>query len=132
MKKLCLAAIFSTLFLSSAFADQAMVITSDDANAVVSILKEEKTILDYCEPCSNSKRTEVTIQSVDRVRFRPNDPSNDEWVVRVNGKKIDLAYTFFKNNGAWENLAALMNIDVDGVSYVLPLKEKKTRTKKHR
>ncbi len=132
MKKIFVAAVYTLLLMSPAFADQAMVITDDDSRGLVEILREHKTILDYCEPCSNSKRREVTIQSVDRVRFNPNNPNSNEWVVRVNGKKIDLAYTFMKHNGAWENLAAFFNIDVDGVSDSLPLKEKKTKTKKHR
>ncbi len=130
MKKIFVVGIFSTLFMSAVFADQAMVLTSGDAEAAVGILKEETTILAYCEPCSDRKRNVVTIKSVDRVRFKPNDPNDDQWIVRVNGKEIDLAYTFFKRDGAWENLAMLFNIDVVDVSHRLPLKEKKSRTRK--
>ncbi len=127
-----IAATASFLFMSPAFADQAAVLTSVDANSAVSILKEQKTILDYCEPCSGSKRTEVTVKSVDTVRFQPKDPQNNEWIVRVNGKEIDLAYTFISRYGAWENLAGILNIDVYDVSYTLPLNERKGKSKKSR
>lgn len=75
---------------------------------------------------------EVAVESVDKARFQPDDPKNNEWVVSVNGKEIDLAYTFINRNGAWENLAMILNIEVYNVSDTLPLTVQKTGTKKRK
>lgn len=116
MKKLF--AIFLLLISAVAtFADQAAYVTKEQAERAVALLKTQKQIKHFCNPCDdNSVRTE-DIQTVEAA------PAGyqDFWEVKVNGEGIDLAYVYFlEKKDKWKNVAKELHIDVNDVPKTLP------------
>lgn len=105
-------------FPLAAFADQCAYITQEQAIDAVSRLSLEQDIYFLCEPCGDTlpKVVEISDLSIGTVDYE------DFWQVDVNGKGIDLAYTFIdsgiENNLI--NLAAIANCSADLVSPTLP------------
>ena len=87
-----------TLFSVTAMADQCQLITREEANRAVLLLQKNAVVTDFCEPCINggakvSKTTVVKTATVKNVQMSPNSYLSE---VTVNGKGIDLAYTFIQ------------------------------------
>ena len=98
------------LFAAPAFADQAIWVSQETAQQAVAILEKEKIYYDYCAPCEDKFAEKVIIKNVKMI------PKSDQyWAVTVNGKDIDLAYTYVKEGKQWVNLAIKLAVEVDSV-----------------
>lgn len=99
------------------FADQAAYISEKEAKKAVKLLKDEKMIIHFCEPCGDTSQEAVVIETIEAVKTG----YEDYWEVKVNGKGIDLAYVFYqRKKNKWMNVAMKLKIDVSGVSEYLP------------
>ena len=98
------------LFAAPAFADQAIWISKETAQQAVAILEKEKFYYDYCAPCEDKFAEKVIIKNVEMIQ-----KSDQDWAVTVNGKDIDLAYTYVKEGKQWVNLAIKLAVEVDSV-----------------
>ncbi len=117
--KLALFTIILTLFAITALADQAAYITKEQAEKAAAFLKDKKQIRHYCNPCDDKGDRVEDISTVEAVAVADSKPY---WEVLVNGKGIDLAYVYYKDEdgGEWKNLAKKMKIKVDDVPKSLP------------
>lgn len=110
---LCLMLIFPAI----AMADQAAYIKQTEANRAVALLKTQKQIKHFCNPCDDKTVRAEDVNTVEAV------PTGDEntWEVKVNGTGIDLAYVYFQDKkGRWKNVAKELHIKVDDVPKFLP------------
>lgn len=85
----------ATLFSINAMADQCQAISRAEAERAALLIQKNSVITDYCEPCENGIKDRQVVKSVkvqDRVLFGNQVFSE----VIVNGKAIDLAYTFIE------------------------------------
>ena len=102
------------LFGAPAFADQAIWISKETAQQTVEILEKEKIYYDYCAPCDDKFAKKVAIKNVKMI-----PKSAQDWAVTVNGKDIDLAYTYIQEGEQWINLAIKLAVEVDSVPKTL-------------
>jgi hypothetical protein len=103
--------------LSPLGANQFAYITAGMAVKTTALLRFEKEILVFCQPCDDLHGRVIRVQKVEVVNV--NFEGMNE--VRVNGESIDLAYVFIRRNGAWKNLAVVMGLDPRAVSTELPV-----------
>ena len=109
--------ILSTVFVVSVSADQAAYITEKQAKKAVKLLMKKKQIIHFCEPCGD---TEIRTEDIETIEAVKTDTEN-YWEVKVNGKGIDLAYTYYKRKkNKWKNVAMKLKIDVSDVSEYIP------------
>ena len=92
-------------------ADQVACISKDDTFRVLEFLKNTKNLKFFCAPCNNNFPKTVTIETITSVKM--ND--KDYWGDYVNGKLIDLAYTYFPFYHKWRNLAMALQFPVHDV-----------------
>jgi hypothetical protein len=81
---------FSTINTSGALADQCSFVTKAQAIAAFQNLSIGQTIYEFCELCGDRTARPVVIQSLNLK----NTNSPGYWQILVNGKGIDLAYTY--------------------------------------
>jgi hypothetical protein len=74
-------------------ADQCMMIPKQQAIAAMSRLEPGQTIYSLCELCGERKPQPITIKTIELI----NDPSSKLWEIKVNGREIDLAYTYVRS-----------------------------------
>ena len=99
------------------FADQAAYITEKEAKNAVKLLKDEKVLIHFCEPCGDTAQEAVVIETIEAVKTG----YQEYWEVKVNGKGIDLAYIYYqRKKNKWMNVAMKLKIDVSDVSEYLP------------
>ncbi|TNE99146.1 MAG: hypothetical protein EP326_08590 [Deltaproteobacteria bacterium] len=89
MKKMIFATIFAALSFS-AMADQCQLLDKADAERGAQILSQSSVAFDFCEPCGDTAPQKMEIQTVEAVKSN----YRDYYEVRVNGRAVDLAYTF--------------------------------------
>lgn len=77
----------------NAYADVCVYVSKDVANKAVEIIKTQKTLYDYCSICPDARAVEIKV----------NDVGNSDFV-KVDGQKLDLAHTYYKENGKYINL----------------------------
>lgn len=96
------------LVSTTAFADQCAYISKTQAQRALKIALEAKSIATLCEPCGETaaKVLETKSIGIHDVNY------NGYWELQVNGKGMDLAYTFV--NGL--NLSKLAGCESQGVS----------------
>ena len=104
------------LACSLCFADQAAWITKKQAEAASAILLKAGTLRHYCEPCGDVGYRTEKIRTVASAAAG----TGEYYEVSVNGAPVDLAYVYVLRAGKWTNLAMLLNIQVSGVSGVIP------------
>ena len=98
-------------------ADQCELVTEAQAEAAKSVIQANPTIAFYCEPCGEKTAQAVTVQSIG-VR-----PHRSGFVLAINGKPIDLAYTYFAvSQIKLRNLAMAAGCPVTGVSELIDAK----------
>ena len=109
MKKTILAL---TLILAGnvAMADQCAVVTKKQATKAIQLIKMATTVQALCEPCGESEAKTLKPYSADLQTF--GGLESKQFVVNVDGKIIDLAYTYV--NGL--NLAAIVGCEAHNVS----------------
>lgn len=119
--KSLLLGILSTLTFSlPALADQCAYVSKQQALLAISRLNVGQSAYFFCEPCGDKqpemvKVSSLGVETVDHQSF---------WQVKVNGRDIDLAYTFIESgiNKQAMNLAGVAGCPAQGVSDVLVLK----------
>ncbi len=85
-------AIFLGLLVTSvsAQADQCIALTRAQAEAAVRVLMDTRVYQELCEPCGESKPS-----SPKRIKtLTLEDDGTNTWAISLNGKEVDLAYTF--------------------------------------
>ncbi len=85
-----------TLFSMNVMADQCQAISRAEADRAALLIQKNSVITDYCEPCENGKVG--TVSTVKSVKVKPVVLFGNEtyFEVVVNGKSLDLAYTFIE------------------------------------
>jgi hypothetical protein len=118
IKTLSISLCLTLLWCLSAKADQCAYITKEQASKALSSLNLSQTIYFLCEPCGEIRPTSSLIESlsIETVGYQ------EYWQVTINGKGIDLAYTFVDAgiDNKLINLAAIANCTATDVSIVLP------------
>lgn len=85
----------TALLSMNAMADQCQAVSRAEAERAILLLQKNSTIVEYCEPCLDfpgAKKTSTTTV-VNKVKLATLGSYS---MVNVNGKNIDLAYTFLK------------------------------------
>ena len=92
-------------------ADQCELVTEAQAEAAKLLIKANDRIAFYCEPCGEKAAQAAVVQ---RIAVGPH---RSGFVVVINGKSIDLAYTYVAvPQGKLRNLAMAAGCPVTGVS----------------
>jgi len=103
---------------SFARADQCTIVDADAAHAAVELARDRATV-SYCEPCGDKKPTATAV----RTRSARVISSQTDARVAIDGKEVDLAYTFVQTGKTtWTNLALMVGCGAQGVSAFLTLK----------
>jgi hypothetical protein len=100
-----------------ALADQCAWISAEQADRALKLLKQGTPYLLYCEPCGEKQPTHVGTVQTAEARVAGDAGQYKE--VLVDGKEVDLAYTFVKVKTAdkeYQNLAKLAGCGCTGVS----------------
>lgn len=115
-KAACLVLI--SFLISPAWADQCALISPEQAGKALDFLKPGGVIVEFCEPCGDKdfySKPQQTINDVQAVLEK------EFWAVKVNGKELDLAYTFVRNaEGSFVNVSKLADCPSDDVSIGFP------------
>jgi hypothetical protein len=115
-------AIALALVVSSrvAHADPCQAVSDEVASDAATEINEHREIVRFCEPCGD-KAPGVPEKHVVATTRREERGWSE---VVVNGKPIDLAYTFVRTNDrTYDNLAALVSCDAPGVSRTLRIED---------
>lgn len=93
------------LGLQAAMADQCAYIEKAQAEKAMETIKVGDQLVSYCEPCgeSSSIKGSGKLEIVSTVSSEPTGYENTH-EVKVNGKGIDLAYTFIKKKTFWDKI----------------------------
>lgn len=94
---------------SAASADQYMRVSEESADMARDYISDSLAIYEYCVPCGDITWKHITAGLVEIERAE----DKEHYEVLVNGKVIDLAYTYVLFNERWVNLAMLMGLEVD-------------------
>lgn len=92
----------------TAYADQCAYISKTQAQSALKVALEAKSIATLCEPCGETAAKVLETKSIGIH----NVDENGYWELQINGKGMDLAYTFV--NGL--NLSKLAGCESQGVS----------------
>ena len=118
MYKLAAAAIVlgSIVFAPAlASADQCAFVTPEQSHDAVALIEVGSTIVDFCQPCGDAPRS-VKVTSVTEAETG----FEGTWEVSVNGRGIDLAYTFIENgDGSYVNLSKMVECPSEDVACML-------------
>ncbi len=103
---------------SAVLADQCELIPVEQAAKALNHIKPGSQYVPFCEPCGDQNFYQQAVQTVDELSVVKN-PIDDQvyWQINLNGKGIDLAYTFVRTgDGSFLNLSKLADCPSDGVS----------------
>ncbi|HPY40481.1 MAG TPA: hypothetical protein PLM98_08190 [Thiolinea sp.] len=102
----------------SVLADQCALISPEQAGKALDFLKPGGTIVEFCEPCGDKDFYSKSQQIINDVQAKL---EQEYWAVKVNGKELDLAYTFVRNaEGSFLNVSKLADCPSDDVSVGFP------------
>jgi hypothetical protein len=109
------AIVVSLLWASAARADQCAYVTKAQAMAAFNQLSIGQTIYEFCELCGDKTPKPLVVNTLSMG----NTPTPGYWQVLVNGKNIDLAYTYInydnqKSDKRKINLALMANCSATG------------------
>jgi hypothetical protein len=105
----------------AAYADQCAYVTKPQAIAAFNNLNVGQTIYSFCELCGDRSPQPAVIRSLSIA----NTPSANYWEVLVNGRGIDLAYTYidYQNEAQQKiNLALVANCPAQSFTPLLPMR----------
>lgn len=119
MKKLLAVVLLALSF--NALADQCQWVTTASAKKAVNLIKKSKKtsggVLELCQPCGEGRAQEVRVNQIDILSTGDAQLTSE---VAINGRAIDLAYTFVDvGNGKFVNLAKLSRCEAHDVSLVI-------------
>lgn len=102
----------------AATADQAAIVSAEQAESALSLLTPGREIRHYCAPCGDEHwRPEIAaVVETERV-----EGDGEQVQVKVNGEAVDLAYLYVRQSGAWGNVARMVAAEVSGVPEQLDL-----------
>lgn len=107
-----------TLLLSSIqplYADQCAYINQAEVRSALDFIKPSSQYIEFCEPCDETNFYQHDLKTVKNLHVNVVD--DKQWEIRVNGKGIDLAYTYIKrDDGTFINLSKLAACPSQGVS----------------
>ena len=107
--------LLACLMTSPVWADQFQLISAEQAGKALDFLKPGGTIVEFCEPCGDKdfySKPQEAITDIQAVAEK------EYWAVNVNGKNVDLAYTFVRNaEGSFLNVSKLADCPSDDVSF---------------
>ena len=116
MKKLWAVFVFGPCVCLAASADQAQMIGLEEAEHAAFLLQPGNELRFFCAPCDDEGwRSEV----VGLVETRSVEGEEGMAEIVVNGRAIDLAYTFAWRGGSWLNVARFAGIEVSDTPEVL-------------
>jgi len=102
-----------TLAAGSARADQCEWIDAGAAQKAQAILAKQPMTIAFCEPCGD-KAPGMPVQA---KSVTIGSPQGEYKEVQINGKAVDLAYTYVKTSATkYQNLAKLAGCSAEGVS----------------
>ncbi|MBL8605408.1 MAG: hypothetical protein JNK72_25985 [Myxococcales bacterium] len=105
------------LTASVASADQCQVLTEAQAIQAVNALQQARGVARVCEPCGERIGPGVAVAPIASVARHRWEGDARQWVVRINGRDVDLAYMFFTVNGTrFVNLASVTTCHTTGVT----------------
>jgi hypothetical protein len=119
--RLLAAALTTCAIISSqgreARADQCEIINQQQAAAAQQFLRTSRQVAFLCEPCGERLGAGTRVVSISSVEMVPRDPGAAQWSLLVDGRQIDLAYTFTSTDGVrFENLAQSAGCPASDVS----------------
>ncbi|GAB4433391.1 MAG: hypothetical protein OHK0011_16400 [Turneriella sp.] len=102
--------------MTAAHADQFAYVKPDTARKAVELLSVYDYLLELCEPCGDHKGEVIVVTRVESADV------NYEGLheVQINGRGVDLAYIFFKEDNAWKNAAIRLGLAPQGVTGEVP------------
>jgi len=101
-------------------ADQCQWINETQAAKAQAILAEGPMVVKFCEPCKEEGPGKAFLPDSVEVKT----PEGNFREISINGKAVDLAYTFVRTGpGRYENLALLAGCEASGVSVSLTIIE---------
>lgn len=107
-------------YIPAAYADQCAYVSKSQAIAAFNSLNLGQTIYSFCELCGDRSPQPTVIRALSMA----NTPTND-WEILVNGRGIDLAYTYidYKNEAQQKiNLALVANCPAQDFTPLLPVR----------
>lgn len=121
--------LFAVLVLTfqSAFADQKAYVEKGDAERALALVKKTEAVRFYCAPCDDQTSVLERVESAE-IRYVGtvkgfNDPVSGSpiqfWQLYINGKRVDLAYTYILQDRKWQNLAIRLSLPVEDVEEFL-------------
>ena len=117
------------LLTASAFtyADQCQLIPVDQVSRALNYLKPASQFVKFCEPCGDKDFHKQNVQTVNSLSVNKDEILNEDlWEISVNGRGIDLAYTFLRTaDGSYLNMSKLADCPSQSVSagFAAPDKE---------
>ena len=109
-----------TLAASSARADQCAWIDAGVAQKAQTLLAKKPMTLEFCEPCGDKAPGVPTPTRSVAI----GSPHDDYKEIQINGKGVDLAYTYVKTSATkYQNLAKLAGCHAEDVSPSLTIAE---------
>ncbi|HXW68330.1 MAG TPA: hypothetical protein VEJ88_01880 [Dissulfurispiraceae bacterium] len=121
--------LFAALVLTfqPAFADQRAYVEKRDGERALALVKETKAVRFYCAPCREQTSVLERVESAE-IRYVGtvkgfNDPISGSpiqfWQLYINGKPVNLAYTYILQDRKWQNLAIRLSLPVEDVEEFL-------------
>lgn len=92
-----------------------------NAQAALRRLRVGDVLHVYCPLCGDDRSRRMTVRSLRLARSRDTRPIDGDvapagaWTVEVNGRPIDLAYTYVRIDRRWRNLGLTVGLAADDV-----------------
>lgn len=123
MKKqfLSVTGLVALMFSTLVAADQCAYVSQEQAQAAAQALPKGGKFVPFCQPCGETQFPAMAAQVAESsvVHSLPATDTGldqDYWELQVNGKGVDLAYTYVRQaGGMFVNLAKLAGCPVSGV-----------------
>jgi hypothetical protein len=105
------------LIAANAIADQCQALTKVQATEAAKLIKIDDTVFSFCVACGDKKPTPIKVTSIAVTS------SQSYWELSLNGKGVDLAYTYVKTSSTRAtNLAGMVGCQASDVPYFIPVK----------
>ncbi len=92
---------------SPSMGDQALFISKEQSQTALKMLSGHSELRLYCAPCQGDQPKSVQVKKLE-ASYTGTDKF---WEILLNGNGIDLAYTYFFDDGAWRNVAISMKLE---------------------
>ena len=103
MKKIAFVFAWALLFSLNAYADVCVEVSQEVAAKAVNLIEKQKEIYEFCSICNEAKPQTIYVQNVTKDKS-----------VYIDGKAIDLAHIYFKQDNKYLNLGIASGCIEDG------------------